>query len=84
MKGVQIMRKVHIVTDSTADLKEEEIRKYGLHIVPLTIQIDKKTFYDGVDVLPEPFLGMMAAATELPKSSQPAAGVFKELYDRSW
>ena len=45
------MRKVHIVTDSTADLKEEEIRKYGLHIVPLTIQIDKKTFYDGVDVL---------------------------------
>ena len=75
------MRKVHIVTDSTADLKEEEIKKYGLHIVPLTIQIDKKTFYDGVDVLPEPFLGMMAAAKELPKSSQPAAGVFKELYD---
>ena len=44
------MKKIHIVTDSTADLKEEDILKYGIHIVPLTIQIDGETFIDGVDI----------------------------------
>lgn len=75
------MKKIYIVTDSTADLTEEDIKKNGLHIVPLTIQIEGETFVDGVDVQPDTFLEMMATASELPKSSQPAVGVFKELYD---
>ncbi|WP_438318807.1 DegV family protein [Sporosarcina sp. FA9] len=75
------MKKVYIVTDSTADLTEEDIKKYNLHIVPLTLLISGETYVDGVDVLPEQFLRMMASASELPKSSQPAVGVFKELYD---
>lgn len=75
------MKKIHIVTDSTADLKQEDIKKYGLHIVPLTIQIDEQSFTDGVDLEPEQFLEMMSKSKELPKSSQPASGVFKELYD---
>jgi len=78
---VAILKKIHIVTDSTADLKKEDIEKYGIHVVPLTIQIDDQSFIDGVDILPEEFLSMMAEADELPKSSQPAAGVFKNLYD---
>ncbi|WP_124071173.1 DegV family protein [Filibacter tadaridae] len=75
------MRKIHIVTDSTADLKENDIKKFNLHVVPLSIQIDNNTYMDGMDLQPDVFLGMMATAKELPKSSQPAAGVFKELYD---
>ena len=75
------MKKIYIVTDSTADLKEEEIKQFGIHIVPLTIQIDDQSFVDGIDLGPEDFMGLMASSKELPKSSQPAAGVFKELYD---
>lgn len=76
------MKKIHIVTDSTADLTAAEIEKYGIHVVPLTIQIDDKSFIDGVELMPEQFLDMMAESKELPKSSQPASGVFKELYDQ--
>lgn len=76
------MKKVHIVTDSTVDLTSEEIAKYGIHIVPLTIVIDGKNYVDGVDVHPESFLTMMRESVELPKSSQPSSGVFKELYDQ--
>ncbi len=76
------MKKIHIVTDSTADLIEEDILKFGIHIVPLTIQIGEESFIDGVDIKPSSFLEHMRNAAELPKSSQPAAGVFKELYDR--
>lgn len=75
------MPKVHIVTDSTADLTKELIEQYNIHVVPLIIQIDGESFTDGVDIKAEEFLEKMAASKELPKSSQPSAGVFKELYD---
>lgn len=75
------MKPIYIVTDSTVDLSAEEIKRYGIQIVPLTIQIDNETYIDGVDVKPEQFLTLMAGAKELPKSSQPAVGIFKELYD---
>lgn len=76
------MTKIHIVTDSTADLTNEQIEQYSIHVVPLTIQIDGKTYIDGVDLQPESFLELMKTSKELPKSSQPAVGVFKELYDQ--
>lgn len=72
---------IHIVTDSTCDLSKEELVKLNIHVVPLTLQIDGRTYIDGVDIEPEQFMTLMAAAKELPKSSQPAVGKFKELYD---
>ncbi|WP_432355707.1 DegV family protein [Sporosarcina sp. A2] len=75
------MSKIKIVTDSTVDLTEEEIRTYGIHIVPLTIHIDGDVFEDRITLGPEEFLDKMAAAAELPKSSQPSSGIFTELYD---
>lgn len=75
------MKKIHIVTDSTCDLTKDELQQLNVHVVPLTIQIDGKTYIDGVDVEPESFLKLMKNSKELPKSSQPAPGKFKELYD---
>lgn len=75
------MKPIYIVTDSTTDMTEEQIKKYGIHVVPLNIQIDNETYVDGVDIMPEEFLDLMANAEELPKSSQPAIGLLKNLYD---
>lgn len=75
------MSKIHLVTDSTADLSSDQIIQYNIHVVPLTIQIDGKTYTDGVDLQPEEFLELMKSSKELPKSSQPAVGIFHELYD---
>lgn len=75
------MTKTHIVTDSTADLSAEEITSLNIHVVPLTIQIDGQTYIDRIDLQPEAFLEKMKTSINLPKSSQPAVGVFKELYD---
>lgn len=73
---------IHIVTDSTSDLTKEEIEKYNIHVVPLTIYAMGKTYIDGVDIKPESFLELLQEMKELPKSSQPSIGVFKEIYDR--
>ncbi len=75
------MSQVHIVTDSTADLPKDIVEKYNIHVVPLTIQIENESYIDGVNIQPAEFLEKMAKTKELPKSSQPAIGVFKELYD---
>lgn len=80
-KGCVIVSRIHIVTDSTSDLSKDEIIANDIHVVPLTIQIDGETFVDGVDVQPDTFLELMKNSKNLPKSSQPATGKFKELYD---
>ncbi|MEK4425306.1 DegV family protein [Solibacillus sp. FSL K6-1523] len=75
------MGQIHFVTDSTCDLTNEEIKQHGIHIVPLTVQINGETYKDRIDLQPETFIDLMKNADELPKSSQPAPGVFKEIYD---
>ena len=44
---------IKITTDSTADLSPELIEKYGLSILPLHIEMDGKSYSDGVDAKPE-------------------------------
>lgn len=76
------MGKIYIVTDSSSDISKEEALEKDIHIVPLTVHIDGKTYVDGVDIHPKPFLDMMDQAKELPKSSQPAPGQFAEIYEK--
>lgn len=76
------MKKIKIVTDSTVDLADHQIEQYELEVVPLSIYIDGQTYTDRVDITPEGFMKKMAKSAELPKSSQPPAGLFVELYDR--
>lgn len=73
--------RIHIVTDSTCDLTKEELLEHDIKVMPLTITIDGKTYIDGKDVEPASFLDLMKHSNNLPKSSQPAPGKFKELYD---
>lgn len=73
--------KIHVVTDSTCSMSEQEIKDLNIHVVPLTVQIDGQTYYDRVDLTPLDFLNKMAKSSELPKSSQPAVGVFEELFN---
>lgn len=75
------MGQIHIVTDSTCDLTDEEIKQHNIHVVPLTVQISGKTYTDRIELQPDAFIELMKGAQELPKSSQPAPGKFKELYD---
>lgn len=75
------MTKVKIVTDSTGDLSHEMIEKYDINVIPLTIVIDDESYLDRVNIEPEEFIKKMKEAVELPKSSQPPAGKFAQVYD---
>ena len=75
------MSRVYIVTDSTADLTEEEVKQFEISIVPMNISIDDENYIDGVTITKEEFKEKMIASTELPKTAQPSIGRFVEVYD---
>lgn len=76
------MQKIKIVTDSTADLTQEVIEKYDIHVLPLSISVNGQTYLDRVDLQPDGFIEEMAKSEELPKTSQPAMGTFVEMYEK--
>lgn len=75
------MSRVYIVTDSTADLTEEEVKLFEISIVPMNISIDDENYIDGVTITKEEFKQKMIASSELPKTAQPSIGRFVEVYD---
>ena len=75
------MSRVYIVTDSTADLTEEEVKQFEISIVPMNISIDDENYIDGVTITKEEFRQKMIESDELPKTAQPSIGRFVEVYD---
>lgn len=49
------MKKRLIVTDSTSDLPDDIVAKYGIHVLPVNVILDGKTYKDGVDVSRDTF-----------------------------
>lgn len=73
------MSKFKIMTDSSVQLTQEEIKKYNITVVPLTITIDGKNYVDGVDISRRDFVKKMNESEELPKTSQPSIGRFVDV-----
>ncbi|AZN76738.1 DegV family protein [Lactobacillus acidophilus] len=72
------MSKIKVMTDSSVQLTPEEIKKYNITVVPLTITIDGHSYIDGVDITRSDFVKKMNEAESLPKTSQPPIGRFVE------
>ncbi|WP_125703534.1 DegV family protein [Lacticaseibacillus daqingensis] len=75
------MTNIKLVTDSSIQMTPEEIAAYDIHVIPLTIMIDSTVYVDGETITRDEFMAKMAAASALPKTSQPAIGTFLDLYD---
>lgn len=73
---------IRIVTDSTTDLPKELLEQHEVEVIPLSVYVDGETYEDNVTISPLDFIQKMKTASELPKTSQPAVGVFLDTYDR--
>ena len=71
---------IRIVTDSTADLPAEVAEQLGITVVPLNVHFGEETFLDGIAILHDEFFQRLAAARQLPTTSQPSPGRFLETY----
>jgi len=76
------LSKIKIVTDSTMDMPLEMAEQLGIVVVPLSVTINGESYLDRVDIDVAEYIQVMKQSVELPKSSQPSAGTFLEVYDR--
>ncbi len=75
---------MQIVTDSGTDLNftPEQAAEFNVHIMPLHVTLDEKSFREGVDIQPQDFYKLLAETESLPITSQPSTGEFADLYRR--
>ncbi|AQQ54365.1 DegV family protein [Planococcus lenghuensis] len=70
------------ITDSMGFITEELKEHPDVYVVPLNIHFGQETFEDAVDLTSEELYDRLRGAEEFPKTSQPSAGKFAELYNR--
>ena len=74
--------RLHVLTDSTADLLPSFARRRHISIVPLSVLFGSQVFKDGVDLQPDQFYKRLTEAAKLPTTSPPSIGEFREAYSR--
>lgn len=61
---------IKIITDSSSNITQEEAKRLGVTVMPLTIIFGNKEFKDGIDLDCDKFYDMLAAEKEFPHTSQ--------------
>ena len=72
---------VRIVTDSTCDLPAETIARYGIHVVPLYINVGKEGYLDGVDMTRAEFYHRLPTFPHHPSTAVPSTERFRAAYN---
>ncbi|MFC7681690.1 DegV family protein [Paenibacillus sp. GCM10028914] len=75
------MKKTVIVTDSTADIPADLVKKYDIRVVPLRLMFGSDTYLDGVDITAGEFYKRLVESTQLPTTSQPSPADFVAVYE---
>ncbi|WP_107995428.1 DAK2 domain-containing protein [Trichococcus paludicola] len=70
-----------LITDSIADLPQEMLDRYQVHMLPLNLNFDNTSYLDKVTMTPELFYPLLEEAIEYPKSSQPNPVVVEKYLD---
>ncbi|MFE8694983.1 DegV family protein [Cytobacillus sp. FJAT-53684] len=76
------VKKIAWITDSTAYITDELKKHPDVYVIPLSITFGDETFEDGIDLNTEQLYSRIGASKEIPKTSQPSAGRFAELFER--
>jgi DegV family protein with EDD domain len=74
------LKKVKVITDSTADLTPDLIEKLSIRVVPIYVRFGDKLYRDGVDITPEQFYAMLSSSKIHPATSQPNPEDFTKVY----
>ena len=74
-------KRIAIVTDSAADMPDSAIHDLDIHIVSLRISFGSETHLDKVGLTPEQFFRELVSNPERARTSQPAPGDFRRMYD---
>jgi DegV family protein with EDD domain len=73
-------KSVIISGDSTCDLSQELIERYGVKLLPLTVNLGGVQYSDGIDIDPEMIYRYYEQTGELPKTSSPNIALLADFF----
>jgi len=71
---------IKIITDSICDVPNEYVERYGIRVIPLTVNFGDESFKDGIDLTLAEFLAKLEKAEFLPTTSQVPPAEFLKAY----
>src|SRR5688572_31696744 len=74
------MTTVGIVTDSSCDLPEDLVARWGIEVVPLSIRFGDEELTDREELTTDEFWARCARSSELPSTAAPSPGRFEQAY----
>lgn len=74
------MKRVAVVTDSSASIPADLARDLGIHVVPIMLVLNGYTFHDGVDITPGELYRLLRTTRHTPTTSAPSIGDFLRVY----
>ncbi|HHX88019.1 MAG TPA: DegV family protein [Firmicutes bacterium] len=73
---------IRVVTDSTADIPEEILKKENISSVPLRVFFGDDCYLDWEEMTPAQFYENLVTSEHHPRTSQPSPDDFKEVYQK--
>jgi DegV family protein with EDD domain len=74
--------KTAVVTDSTSYIPKEIREKWNIHMLPLNVVFGNESYQEELELTTESFYEQVKQGGEHPKTSQPAIGMFVELFEK--
>lgn len=74
---------IRIVTDSMADITQEEAAQWGVEVLPLVVRFGQEEYLDGIDLALDAFYARLQRVKELPKTSQLTPARFRDAFERN-
>jgi DegV family protein with EDD domain len=73
-------RRFAVITDSAADIPDEDMERLDIHMVPCRVQFGDRGYLDKVSITAGEFFRELASNPVHPTTSQPAPGDFRRQY----
>jgi DegV family protein with EDD domain len=76
------VHRIGIVTDSSSNLPEEKVARYGINVVPIYLHWNGRTYLDGIDIEPQDVYRRLRENKQIPHTAAPSVGDFLQTYLR--
>ena len=77
------MEKIHILTDSSADIPQALVEAHGIEVVPITLTHEGRTIREYYDITPEEYWKLLEDSREIPVTAMVTPTVFLDSYRRA-
>ena len=67
--GDMLSMKIRFSADSTCDMNAAFLERYPVEVLPLTVELEGKSYRDGIDIKPDEIISRVNAGADLPKTA---------------